>query len=230
MVYNSTGGFWSHDAVLQMDIWVATTSDSPPHTVSPWQQLQSAYADATGHSPVWPEWTSGFWQCKLRYSNQTQIMAVAQEYVRRKIPLSLMIIDFFSWNDPGPPAKNTIGDEILPKSCWPDPKQMVDDLKTLGVELMVSAYSHSVGKASHNYAEAESKHYLATDRNGQPAATVGPGYTYDLFQPAARASQTLSHPAAFLFGRRCRSAQLRWRLHLRSVSARCPSAPRAFAS
>ena len=71
--------------------------------MSPWQQLQSAYADATGHSPVWPEWTSGFWQCKLRYSNQTQIMAVAQEYVRRKIPLSLMIIDFFSWNDPGKP-------------------------------------------------------------------------------------------------------------------------------
>ena len=97
MVYNSTGGFWSHDAVLQMDIWVATTSDSPPHAVSPWQQLQSAYADATGHSPVWPEWTSGFWQCKLRYSNQTQIMAVAQEYVRRKIPLSLMIIDFFRY-------------------------------------------------------------------------------------------------------------------------------------
>ena len=109
-----------------------------------------------------------------------------------------MIIDFFSWNDPGPPAKNTIGDEILPKSCWPDPKQMVDDLKTLGVELMVSAYSHSVGKASHNYAEAESKHYLATDRNGQPAATVGPGYTYDLFQPAARASQTLSTPRCVL--------------------------------
>ena len=23
-----------------------------------------------GHAPVWPEWTSGFWQCKLRYSNQ----------------------------------------------------------------------------------------------------------------------------------------------------------------
>ena len=37
----------------------------------------------------------------------------------------------------GPPAKNTIGDEILPKSCWPDPKQMVDDLKTLGAALRV---------------------------------------------------------------------------------------------
>jgi hypothetical protein len=68
--FNATGSFWRHSAVLQMDIWVATTADSPPHAVSPWQQLQSAYVDATGHAPVWPEWTSGFWQCKLRYSNQ----------------------------------------------------------------------------------------------------------------------------------------------------------------
>lgn len=113
VVYNATGSHWRHDTVLQMDIWVATTSDSPPHAVSPWQQLQSAYADATGHAPVWPEWTTGFWQCKLRYANQTQIMRVAEEYVRRNIPLSLIIIDFFSWNDPVTKV-NTIGDETLP--------------------------------------------------------------------------------------------------------------------
>jgi hypothetical protein len=165
---------------------VATTADSPPHAVSPWQQLQAAYTNATGRSPVWPQWTSGFWQCKLRYSNQSQIMDVAREYVRRSIPLSLMIIDFFSWNDPVSHA-NTIGDETLPASCWPDPKLMVTQLKEMGVELMISPYSHSVGTASHNYAEAAAKQFLATDRHGKPAATVGPGATYDLFQPAARA-------------------------------------------
>ena len=189
VVFNDTGSFWRHDAVLQMDIWVATTSDSPPHTVSgvsPWQQLQGAYVDATGHAPVWPEWTSGFWQCKLRYSNQSQVMAVANEYVRREIPLSLMIIDFYSWNDPVKNV-NTIGDETLPASCWPDPKLMVEQLKELGVELMISPYSHSVGKASHNWPEAVAKNYLATDANGQPAASYAGGYTYDLFNPAARA-------------------------------------------
>eukprot|EP01047_Picozoa_sp_COSAG01_P090213 COSAG01_NODE_22114_length_871_cov_0.832902_1_plen_125_part_10 len=113
-------------------------------------------------------------------------MDVAREYVRRSIPLSLMIIDFFSWNDPVSHA-NTIGDETLPASCWPDPKLMVTQLKEMGVELMISPYSHSVGTASHNYAEAAAKQFLATDRHGKPAATVGPGATYDLFQPAARA-------------------------------------------
>jgi alpha-D-xyloside xylohydrolase len=144
--YNDTTSYWHADAVLQADFWVSTTADGPAHSTSPWLQLQSAYADATGHTPVWPAWTTGFWQCKLRYSNQSQIMDVVQGYVDREIPISLIIIDFFSWNDPTAPKdrQNTLGDETLPASCWPDPKQMVQRLKELGVELMVSPYSHSV--------------------------------------------------------------------------------------
>jgi len=186
VVFNATGSYWSHAAVLQADMWITTTADSPPHAVSPWQQLQLAYADATGHSPVWPEWSSGFWQCKLRYSNQSQAMAVANEYVRRNIPLSLMVIDYFSWDDPVKKV-NTIGDETLPASCWPDPALMVEALKAIGVELMISPYSHSVGNESHYFAEAASKRFLAIDRNGEPAPSYAGGYAYDLFQPAARA-------------------------------------------
>eukprot|EP01044_Picomonas_judraskeda_P026078 COSAG03_NODE_7788_length_873_cov_1.385013_2_plen_44_part_01 len=43
---------------------------------------------------------------------------------------------------------------------------MVEQLQELGVELMVSPYSHSVGKQSHNWPEALAKKFLATDRNG----------------------------------------------------------------
>lgn len=61
--YNDSVSLWHADAVLQMDIWVATTEDSAGHhATSPWQQLQLSYVDATGHSPVYPEWASGFWQ------------------------------------------------------------------------------------------------------------------------------------------------------------------------
>ena len=28
---------------------------------------------AQGHAPVYPQWTSGYWQCKNRYHNQTQV-------------------------------------------------------------------------------------------------------------------------------------------------------------
>ena len=146
---------WCLQTVLQADFWVATTAahaaalpaDSPP--VSPWAQLQHAYANATGHAPVYPHWASGFWQCKNRYHNQTQVMDIARGHAQRGYPISLLIIDYFSWA-PGP-----LGDETLPAECWPDPAAMVSELKQMGVELMLSPYFHSVTGASKNYAQAD---------------------------------------------------------------------------
>jgi len=31
-------------------------------------------AEATGHSPMWPEWASGYWQCRNRYSTQAEVL------------------------------------------------------------------------------------------------------------------------------------------------------------
>jgi alpha-D-xyloside xylohydrolase len=98
-------------------------------------------------------------------------------------------VSFFSWIDPSLPEdrQNTLGDETLPASCWPDPKAMVDQLRELGVELMISPYSHSIAKTSTNFAEAEAKGLLALNSSRQPAVGFGGGYIYDLFNPAARA-------------------------------------------
>ena len=49
-----------------------------------------------------------------------------------------MIIDYYSW------APDPLGDETLPAQCWPNPKEMVDQLKAQGVELMISPYFHAV--------------------------------------------------------------------------------------
>ena len=67
-----------------------------------------------------------------RYHNQSQIMDVADGYISRGYPISLIIIDYYNW------APSPLGDETLPKACWPDPKAMVDSLKEKGVELMIS--------------------------------------------------------------------------------------------
>ena len=95
--YNDTGSFWSADAVLQADIWVATTADGPAHAVSPWRQLQTRYADATGHAPVYPEWASGFWQSKNRYRSTWEVLEIAQRYKDLEIPLAMMVIDEGAW-------------------------------------------------------------------------------------------------------------------------------------
>ena len=53
------------------------------------------YEDLTGHAPQFPSWASGFWQCKLRYESQDDLMKVAREYKKRNIPLSVIVIDYF---------------------------------------------------------------------------------------------------------------------------------------
>eukprot|EP00040_Diaphanoeca_grandis_P034239 m.211742 g.211742 ORF g.211742 m.211742 type:complete len:742 (+) comp33109_c0_seq2:2296-4521(+) len=186
--YNDTISYWHAIAVMQVDMWVSTTADSPPHATSPWAQLTTNYIDATGHAPVWPEWSTGFWQCKLRYANQTQIMDVVQGYIDRQIPIALIIIDFFNWNDPLAPEghQNTLGDETLPKTCWPDAKGMVDNLKDMGVELMISPYSHSISNTSVNWQGAQHNHLLALDHTGAPALGYAGGFVYDLFNEDAR--------------------------------------------
>jgi len=46
-------------------------------------------------------------------------MDIAQGHRQRSMPLSLLIIDYFSW------APLPLGNEQLPPACWPDPKAMV---------------------------------------------------------------------------------------------------------
>ena len=174
---------WNLDAVLQADLWVATTAAEDES--SPWAQLQASYANATGHAPVYPEWSSGFWQCKNRYHNQSQIMDVARGYISRGYPISLIIIDYFSWNSPA--GTSHLGDEILPKECWPNPRAMVEELKAMGVELMVSPYFHSLTEQSEYYAQAQRDGFIVTDKTGKPAKVAfANAYLYDLYNPAAR--------------------------------------------
>jgi alpha-D-xyloside xylohydrolase len=78
------------------------------------------YAEVTGKAPKFPAWASGFWQSKLRYMTQDALMAVAREYRRRELPLSVIVCDFFH--------APHIGDYRFDPVDWPDPQAMVDEL------------------------------------------------------------------------------------------------------
>src|SRR5258706_2074040 len=79
---------WVAEASRQIDYWV--TAGDP-------RQILSRYADVTGHAPKLPPWATGFWQSKLRYRTQQELLDVAREYQRRAIPVSVIVVDFFHW-------------------------------------------------------------------------------------------------------------------------------------
>ena len=156
----------------QLDYWV-TAGDTPA-------QIVEAYADATGKVPPMPDFALGFWQCKLRYKTQEELLGVAREHKRRGLPLSVIVADFFHWP--------TQGEWKFDPRYWPDPEAMVRELKSLGVELMVSIWP-TVDKRSENYAEMLSQGLLVRTEGGVRTNFEFMGNTvfFDATNPKARA-------------------------------------------
>ena len=140
---------WTAESTKQLDYWI-TAGDTP-------RELVTAYAAATGRPPEMPDYAMGFWQCKLRYETQEELLAVAREYKRRGLPLSVIVADFFHW-----PYQ---GDWRFDERYWPDVPAMTAELKELGVELMVSVWP-TVDFRSENYAALRERGYLVRADRG----------------------------------------------------------------
>ena len=154
-----------------LDYWV-TAGDTPA-------EIEEAYAAVTGKVPMMPDYAMGFWQCKLRYQTQEELLNVAREYKKRGLPISVIVVDFFHW-----PKQ---GDWMFDLTYWPDPDAMVKELKELDIELMVSIWP-TVDHACVRFEEMLEKGYLVrTDRGVRMNADYQGQTTYfDSTNPEAR--------------------------------------------
>lgn len=142
-------------------------------------EIEEAYAKVTGTVPMMPEYGLGFWQCKLRYQTQEELLEVAREYKRRNLPIDLIVIDFFHWPKQGEWKFDPV--------YWPDPDAMVKELKEMGIELMVSIWP-TVDRESENYDEMLENGYLIRTERGFRVGLDFQGATihYDATNPGAR--------------------------------------------
>jgi alpha-D-xyloside xylohydrolase len=171
------GTRWVADSARQLDYWI--TAGEPA-------EIQRAYADATGHTPQLPEWAAGFWQCKLRYRSQEELLEVAREYHRRGVPLDVIVVDFFHWTH--------LGEWRFDPAEWPDPAAAVAELATYGTKLMASVWP-SVSPLSEYHAEMERRGLLVGTEFGPVAHADWPDKGvdktvqvafYDATNPTAR--------------------------------------------
>ncbi|MDR1559327.1 MAG: glycoside hydrolase family 31 protein [Clostridiales bacterium] len=151
--FTKNGMEWISESTKQVDYWI-TVGDSPA-------EIGKNYSAATGRAPEMPEYGLGYWQCKLRYWNQEQLLETAREYKKRGIPVDVIVCDFFHWPH--------MGDFRFDEEFFPDPKSMVDELREMGMELMVSIWTQ-VGFDSENYQEMNEKGLLIKAETGLQTA------------------------------------------------------------
>ncbi len=140
---------WVAETTKKMDYWI-TAGDAPA-------DIMEQYTAVTGRVPMMPEYGLGFWQSKLRYYNQKQVIEVAEEYKKRGIPLDVLVIDYYHWL--------RCGDWEFDKEYFDNPKEMVDKLKELGIETMVSIWPQ-VDWRSKNYEEMKQQGLLVKSKSG----------------------------------------------------------------
>lgn len=162
---------WEAQVSEQLDYWI-TAGDTPA-------EISRAYALATGTPPMMPDYAMGFWQCKLRYRTQEELLEVAREYKRRNLPISVIVIDFFHWPNQG--------DWMFDARDWPDPDAMIAELKSLGIELMVSVWP-TVDNRTESYREMRENGWLVQTERGLPINMDFLGNTtyFDATHPGAR--------------------------------------------
>lgn len=139
---------WVASACKDMDYWI-TVADTP-------KQLLENYTAVTGRSPMMRKDAMGFWQCKLRYRTQEEVLTVARRYHQMGIQLDVIVIDFFHWT--------VQGDWKFDSKYWPDPKAMVDELHSMGIKVMVSVWPSVDRRSEHFYEMAERGLLMKTER------------------------------------------------------------------
>ncbi|MBL7133477.1 MAG: glycoside hydrolase family 31 protein [Phycisphaerae bacterium] len=195
LVSNLGYGFlWNHPGTGRVELgknetrWVASAARQIDYYVVAEQSIPDIvhrYARATGFPTRFPRWASGFWQCKLRYKSQDELMAVAREHKKRGLPISVIIADFFHWTQ--------MGDWKFDPELWPDPEAMVAELKDMGIELMVSVWP-TVNLTSENYEHMNAHGMLVRNERGNPVQNTADDNKgsrlqtfYDAMNPEARA-------------------------------------------
>lgn len=168
VVFGKNYTTWYAHSTKIMDYWISV-GDTPA-------EIERQYVSVTGKAPMMPEYAMGFWQSKLRYRTQEEVLNVVREYKKRNLPISVIVIDYFHWP--------YLGDFRFDNKYWPNPQEMIDEIKSLGIEPVISIWPF-VEEKSENYFEMSEKGYLVKAENGMQVA-LGRSMPYDTTNPYAR--------------------------------------------
>lgn len=125
---------WSSEAGDAVDYYFCYGPDP--------DQAIAGYRALTGAAPMFGKWAWGFWQCKERYSSQSELLGVVNQYRTLGIPIDGIIQDWQYW-----PALNQStaaggwGSHEFDPARYPDPTAMMNTLHSQNVHALISVWA-----------------------------------------------------------------------------------------
>lgn len=133
------------------------------------------YRSLTGAAALLPKWAYGYWQSKESYARQEDLLAVVDEYRRRRLPLDAIVLDYRYWG-----ANENFSGMKFDAATFPDPAAMIDHVHAADVHLLASIWP-AFGTATGLYKTMEAKGFLL------PGEHWSGGKVFDVSNPEARA-------------------------------------------
>ena len=131
------------------------------------------YRELTGEAAMYPKWAFGFFQSRNRYWTQDEILDVVETYRQKNIPLDVIVLDYFHWED-------GFGSFAFDKQAFPNPGEMVATLHDdYNCKIMVSVWP-SFTPETKNWRKMKENGYLLDVMSAYNSQV------FDAYNPKAR--------------------------------------------
>ena len=139
-------------------------------------RIIAGYRELTGAAPLFPLWAYGYWQSKLAYNSQDELLGIAAKYRQLHIPIDNLVLDE-GW-------ETVLGSRIFTPR-FPDPGSMVETLHDEHFHLMVSVWPLFQPESPAFDEMQKNNFFVAQSANHWPAYLPGTRL-YDALNPEAR--------------------------------------------
>ncbi|MDE5898072.1 MAG: DUF5110 domain-containing protein [Treponemataceae bacterium] len=123
------------------------------------QEGVARFYEETGVSCLLPRWAFGYIQSKYGYKSQQEVVDLVDEFRRRNIPLSAVVLDLY-WFE-------KMGDIFWTSPEFPEPKELDRYLEENGVKL-VTITEPFFSVSSQNFDELKKSGLLCAGKSGAP--------------------------------------------------------------
>jgi alpha-D-xyloside xylohydrolase len=138
-------------------------------------EIVSGYRELTGKAPMFGKWAYGYWQSKERYIDSKELIGVAKEYRRRKIPIDNIVQDWRYWGE-----NDEWGSMKFNSAVYPEPEETIRMLHLeYHLHFMISIWP-AVGVNTDIYRELKEKNLLFSPEHWTTA------FIYDAYSKEAR--------------------------------------------